>query len=173
MPYFHLSFCPTRKIIQHTVFLFNFTLRTRQKTRIFHQRCQKIHLDLNLSLFPLFRLNTILVTNRWNRNHLSWIFSQFLTFTLHTFVLTQMYPSPSPMVSHAYFGALRWLQYPNQHWERGKSHKCFKICDEYCRRYLHRCNYPLQTGPAQKGTPFPLSAYVQQCWRRYLSTENI
>ena len=63
MPYFHLSLCPTRKIIQHTVFLFNFTLRTRQKTRIFHQRSQKIHLDLNLSLFPLFRLNTILVTN--------------------------------------------------------------------------------------------------------------
>lgn len=31
-----------------------------------------------------------------------------------------------------YFGALRWLQYPNQHWGRGKSHKCFKICDEYC-----------------------------------------
>ena len=31
MPYFHLSFCPTRKIIQHTVFLFNFTLCTRQK----------------------------------------------------------------------------------------------------------------------------------------------
>ena len=21
---------------------------------------------------------------------------------------------------------------PNQHWGRGKSHKCFKICDEYC-----------------------------------------
>ena len=53
MPYFHLSFCPTRKIIQHTVFLFNFTLCTRQKTRIFHQRSQKIHLDLNLSLFRL------------------------------------------------------------------------------------------------------------------------
>ena len=113
---------------------------------------------------------TVLVTNRWNRRHLSWIFFKFLSFTLHTFVLTQMYPSPSPMVSHAYFGALRWLQYPNQHWERGKSHKCFKICDEYCRRYLDRCNYPLQTGPAQKGTPFPLSAYVQQCWRRRISS---
>ena len=28
MPYFHLSFCHTQKIIQHTVFLFNFTLFT-------------------------------------------------------------------------------------------------------------------------------------------------
>ena len=34
-------------------------------------------------------------------------FLQILTFTLHTFVLTQMCPSPSPMLSHAYFGALR------------------------------------------------------------------
>ena len=52
----------------------------------------------------------ILVTNRWNRSHLSWIFSKFLTFTLHTFVLTQMCRSPSPMLSRAYFGALKWLQ---------------------------------------------------------------
>ena len=53
---------------------------------------------------------TILVTNRWNRSHLSWIFSKFLTFTLHTFVLTQICRSPSPMLSGAYFGALKWLQ---------------------------------------------------------------
>ena len=54
------------------------------------------------------------VTNRWNRSHLSAdlsrIFSKFLTFTLHTFVLTQMCRSPSPMLSWAYFGALKWLQ---------------------------------------------------------------
>ena len=31
---------------------------------------------------------TILVTNRWNRSHLSWIFSKFLTFTPDIFVLT-------------------------------------------------------------------------------------
>ena len=31
-------------------------------------------------------------------------FGKFLTFTLLTFVLTQMCPSPSPMFSHAYFG---------------------------------------------------------------------
>ena len=99
MPYFHLSFCHTQKITQHTDFLFNFTLFTRkEKTCIFHQRSQKIHLDLNLSLFPLFRLNTILVTNRWNRSHLSWIFSRFLTFTPDTFVFTQMCPSPSPRI---------------------------------------------------------------------------
>ena len=32
-----------------------------------------------------------------------------LTFTLHTFVLTQMCLSSSAMLSHAYFGALRGL----------------------------------------------------------------
>ena len=43
-------------------------------------------------------------------------------FYNHSFppVLTQMWPSPSLMLSRAYF-----------HW-RGKSLKCFKICDEYC-----------------------------------------
>ena len=34
---------------------------------------------------------------------------KFLTFSLHTFPLTQMCPSPSPMLSHAYFKALRRL----------------------------------------------------------------
>ena len=81
-----------------------------KKKRIFHERSKKNHFDLNLSLFPLFRLNTILVTNRWNRSHLSWILSKFLTFMLHTFVLTQICHSPSPMLSRAYFGALKWLQ---------------------------------------------------------------
>ena len=43
---------------------------------------------------------TILVTNRWNRSHLSWIFSTFLTFTLHTFVLIQlMCRSPTEMTA--------------------------------------------------------------------------
>ena len=31
---------------------------------------------------------------------------KFLTFTLYTFVLTQKCPSPSPVLSHVYFGAL-------------------------------------------------------------------
>ena len=44
------------------------------------------------------------------QEHLSSIFSKFLTFTLHTFVLTQMCRSPFPMLSRAYFGALKWLQ---------------------------------------------------------------
>ena len=34
---------------------------------------------------------------------------KFPTFTIHTFVLTQKCPSPSPVLSHVYFGALRWL----------------------------------------------------------------
>ena len=42
-----------------------------------------------------FQNTTILVTNRWNRSHFSWIFFKFLTFTVHTFVLNQMCPSPS------------------------------------------------------------------------------
>ena len=54
-------------------------------------------------------LATILVTNHWNKTHFSWIFGKFCTFTLHTFVLTLMCPSPSPVLSHAYFGALRRL----------------------------------------------------------------
>ena len=58
---------------------------------------------------------TILVTNRWNRSHLSWVFSTFLPFTLHTFVRTHlMCCSPTEMTA-----------IPNQHWGRGKSHKCF------------------------------------------------
>ena len=129
MPYFHLSFCHTQKIIQHTVFLFNFTLFTRKKkkTCIFHQRSQKIHLDLNLSLFPLFRLNTILVTNRWNRSRFSWIFSKLLTFTLHTFVFTQMCPSPSPV-----FRATRILEHWNDcntqiNIEEGETHTSVTI----------------------------------------------
>ena len=114
-------FCHMRKIIQHAVFLFNFTLCTQKKTCIFHQQSKKIHFDLNLSLFPLFWLNTILVTNHWNRSHLSRIFPKFLTFTLHTFVLTRMCRSCSPMLSRAYFGALKWLQTQIQHWG-GKNH---------------------------------------------------
>ena len=54
-------------------------------------------------------LATILITNHWNKTCFSWIFGKFCTFTLHTFVLTLMCPSPSPMLSHAYFGALRRL----------------------------------------------------------------
>ena len=95
------------------------------------------------SLFSVCRVEaswqgypTTLVTNRWNRSHLSWIFSNFFTFALHTLFLTQMCPSPSPMLSRAYFGALKWLQTQiNMTGERGsgKSLKCFnKICDEYC-----------------------------------------
>ena len=32
---------------------------------------------------------------------------KILTFTPRTFVLAEMCPSPSPMLSHAYFGVLR------------------------------------------------------------------
>ena len=105
MPYYHLSFYHTRKLIQHTIYF----MYTKKKAYL-PSTVQKNHFDLNLSLFPLFRLNTILVTNRWNRSHLSWILSKFLTFTLHTLVLTQICRSPSPMLSQAYFGALKWVQ---------------------------------------------------------------
>ena len=126
MPYYHLSFYHTRKLIQHTIYF----MYTKKKAYL-PSTVQKNHFDLNLSLFPLFRLNTILVTNRWNRSHLSWILSKFLTFTLHTFVLTQICRSPSPMLSQAYFGALKWVQTQINIGE-GKLHKCFKICDKDC-----------------------------------------
>ena len=35
MPYLHLSFCHTQKIIRHTDFLFNFTLFTRKKKNMY------------------------------------------------------------------------------------------------------------------------------------------
>ena len=47
-----------------------------------------------VSLGCLRHYSTIFVTNRLNRNHFSWIFSKFLTFTLHSFVVTQMCLSP-------------------------------------------------------------------------------
>ena len=175
MPYVHLSFCHTRKIIQHTVFLFHSVLyvheiklkkqktkNKKKKTRIFHQRSQKIHLDLNLSLFLLFRLNTILVTNRWNRSHLSWIFSKFLTFTLHTFVLTQMCPSPSPMLSRAYFGALKWLQTQINIGERKIKQVFQKSCDEHCSWYqLHTSLPSRSTGsPSWLWEPWTTLSYL-------------
>ena len=57
---------------------------------------------------------------------------KLLTFTLHTFVLTQKSPSPSPMMSHVYFGALRHCNTQINIRGRGNAHKCFRICDEYC-----------------------------------------
>ena len=50
-------------------------------------------------------------------------------FSLKTLKCAPLLP---PVLSHAYFGALRWLQYTNQHWRRGNEHKCFKIWSEYC-----------------------------------------
>ena len=99
-------------------FYFYFYFMYTKKTRIFHQRSKKLHLDLNLSLFPLVRLNTILVTNRWNGSHLSWIFSKFLTVTLRTFVLTQMRRLSFPNVDPSVFWSTEMTANPNQHWER-------------------------------------------------------
>ena len=72
-----------------------------------------ITMGFNFTLVALWILlvsrATILVTSRWNRSHLSWIFSKFLTFTPDTFVLTYICPSPSAMLSQAYFEAVRRL----------------------------------------------------------------
>ena len=65
----------------------------------------------NVSAWP-----TILVTNRWNGSHLSWIFSKFLTFTLHTFVLTQMCQLSFPNVEPSVFWSNEMTADPNQHW---------------------------------------------------------
>ena len=137
---------------------------TKKKTRIFHQRSKKIHLDLNLSLFPLFRLNTILI-NRWNRSHSSWIFSTFLTFTLHTFVLTQVCPSPSPRLSRAYFGALKWLQTQINIGERKIKQVFQKSCDEHCSWYqLHTSLPSRSTGsPSSLWEPWTTVIWVKNC----------
>ena len=82
-----------------------------------------------ISMFPVLAIMkwdlggaTILVTNRWNRRRFPWIFSKFLTFTLHTFVFIQMCPSPSPM-----FRATRILEHWNDcntqiNTEEGETH---------------------------------------------------
>ena len=96
---------------------------------------------LPFSNFPLpysesCLLATILVTNRWNRHCFSRIFRKnHEIYTSYCFPPWNV-PSPSPMLSHAYFESLRPLRYPNQHWGRGNRHKCFKIFDEYCSKAL-------------------------------------
>ena len=65
-------------------------------------------------------------------------------------------PSPSPMLSHAYFGVLRWLQYTNQHWGMGNEHKCFKIWDEYCScSWRLSFSFPLGAGFENAAHVFP------------------
>ena len=82
---------------------------------------------------------TILVTNRWNGHRSSRIFwKNPEIYSSHCFSHWNV-PCPFPMLSHAYFEALRPLWYPNKHWGRGNGHKCFKILDDYCR-YLF-CNW--------------------------------
>ena len=56
------------------------------------------------------------------------------------------------MLSHAYFEALRPLWYPNQHWGRGKRHKCFKIFDEYCSWQSCPWSLKLMTSQVVEGT---------------------
>ena len=53
--------------------------------------------------------STILVTNRWNRSHFVLNFLIFL-HSLFTSLFSLECPSPFPMLSHTYFGVLRWLQ---------------------------------------------------------------
>ena len=95
---------------------------------------------------------TILVTNRWNRHHFSRIFWRNPEiYTSHCFSHWHV-PSPFPMLSHAYFEALRPLWYPNQRWGRGKRHKCFKIFDEYCSWQSCPWSLKLMTSQVVEGT---------------------
>ena len=41
-------------------------------------------------------------------------------------------PLSFPNVEPRVFWSTEMTAIPNQHWGGGKSHKCFKICDEYC-----------------------------------------
>ena len=108
---------------------------------LFHEWRTKITSKTASSLFSVCRVEawqgypTMLVTNRWNRSHLSWIFSKFFTFILYTLVLTQSTPLlNSPMLSRAYFGALKWLRTEINIGE-GKITQVFQDLwrvDEYC-----------------------------------------
>ena len=57
---------------------------------------------------------------------ISYIYASHLCF--HSNV-----PLSFPNVEPSVFWSTEMTANPNQHWGRGKSHKCFKICDEYCR----------------------------------------
>ena len=93
----------------------------------------QIKIKFRLKFFNLQYLSQIVETDT-----VSCEFSpDFLTFTHRTFVLTQMYPPPSPMLSHALFWSTGTMVTPNQHWGRGNAHKCFKIFDEYYRIILN------------------------------------
>ena len=61
-------------------------------------------------------------------------FWKCIAFTLLTFVLTQMCPSPSPMFQEPHvFWTTEITVISKSTLGRGKSPKCFKICDEYRR----------------------------------------
>ena len=80
---------------------------------------------------------------------------KLVRFILHTVFITDMClhsPPPPPMLSHAYFEALRPLWYPNQRWGRGKRHKCFKIFDEYCSWQSCPWSLKLMTSQVVEGT---------------------
>ena len=77
-------------------------------------------------------------------------------------------PSPSPMLSHVYFGALiEMTAIPKSTLGRGKSHKCFKISDEYCRQKYHISNPSMQKCHLR-----PWSAYKICCLQDNPPTEN-
>ena len=75
MPYFHLSFCHTRKISQYTVFLFNFTLCTHtQKKYVSSINGQE---EYSPWLEPV--IITSLPT-KYNTHHKSWNTCAIFTF---------------------------------------------------------------------------------------------
>ena len=104
---------------------------------------------------------TILVTNRWNRHRFTWIFwKNSDIYSLHLCSRWNV-PSPSPMLSLAYFGVLRWLQYTNQHWGMGNEHKCFKIWDEYCScSWQLSFSFPLGAGFENAAHVFPSTILI-------------
>ena len=122
MPYFHLSFCYTRKIIQHTVFLFNFSLCTRKKTRIFHQRSKKKN---SLWSEPVFISS---LPTKYNTRHKSLKQEPFvLNFLQISYIHASHLCSPSdvplsfPNVKPSVFWSTEMTANPIQHWG-GKNH---------------------------------------------------
>ena len=106
---------------------------------ILHSWCSLILLNLDLLIathppvLPTSKLNTILVTNRWNRSHLS----EFSPNFLHSLLTPSLSVKCTPLLPQCWATRIyeHWDDDCNiqiNNWGRGKSHECFKICDEYC-----------------------------------------
>ena len=96
--------------------------------------------NLENSKHPLFGLSRRgLAGLPYNARHKSLKQEPFVLNFLQIFYIHSIHPCSHsnvplsfPNVEPSVFWSTEMTANPNQHWGRGKSHKCFKICDEYC-----------------------------------------